>query len=118
MESTVLHPHIAAAYRVLETGEPILHAEALLLADLPGELALDLAALANKVKNRYGSGPEALHTCSIMNAKSGVCGENCAFAPSQSTIGRTLKSMIWLMKSRCLLRHGTVSPQGFPILEL
>ena len=79
MESTVLHPHIAAAYRVLETGEPILHAEALLLADLPGELALDLAALANKVKNRYGSGPEALHTCSIMNAKSGVCGENCRF---------------------------------------
>ncbi|MBZ4220101.1 MAG: biotin synthase BioB [Chlorobium sp.] len=79
MESTVLHPHIAAAYRVLETGEPISHAEALLLADLPGELALDLAALANKVKNRYGSGPEALHACSIMNAKSGVCGENCRF---------------------------------------
>jgi len=59
MESTVIHPQIVAAYRVLETGEPISHAEALLLANLPGELALDLAALANKVKNRYSS--ESLH---------------------------------------------------------
>ncbi len=79
MESTMLNPLIAAAYCVLETGEPITHAEALLLADLPGELALDLASLANKVKNRYGSDKEALHACSIMNAKSGVCGENCRF---------------------------------------
>ena len=77
MESTVIHPQIVAAYRVLETGEPISQAEALLLADLPGELALDLAALANKVKNRYSA--ESLHACSIMNAKSGVCGENCRF---------------------------------------
>jgi biotin synthase len=79
MDQPTLHPQIAAAYRVLETGEPISHAEALLLAELPGELALDLASLANKVKNRYGSGPETLHACSIMNAKSGVCGENCRF---------------------------------------
>ena len=79
MQSTALHPQIAAAYRVLETGEPISHDEALLLADLPGELALDLASLANKVKNRYGTGPESLHACSIMNAKSGVCGEICRF---------------------------------------
>ena len=75
----MLHPSIAAAYRVLETGEPLTHREALLLADLPGELALDLASLANKVKNRYASDNEALHACSIMNAKSGVCGENCRF---------------------------------------
>ena len=33
MQSTALHPQIAAAYRVLETGEPISHDEALLLAD-------------------------------------------------------------------------------------
>ena len=79
MDTKTLHPQITAAYRVLETGEPISRAEAALLADLPGELALDLAALANKVKNRYASGTESLHACSIMNAKSGVCGENCKF---------------------------------------
>ena len=79
MDTTTIHPQIAAAYRVLETGEPISRNEAVLLADLPGELALDLAALANKVKNRYSNGSESLHACSIMNAKSGVCGENCKF---------------------------------------
>jgi biotin synthase len=79
MEQKTLHPQIAAAYRVLETGQPITYTEALQLAELPGEAAIDLASLANKVKNRYGSGPEALHACSIMNAKSGVCGENCRF---------------------------------------
>ncbi|MEI7787419.1 MAG: biotin synthase BioB [Chlorobiaceae bacterium] len=79
MDTTTIHPQIAAAYRVLETGEPISRNEAVLLADLPGELALDLAALANKVKNRYSTGSESLHACSIMNAKSGVCGENCKF---------------------------------------
>ena len=77
--TTTLHPQIEAAYRVLETGEPISRAQAVFLADLPGEFALDLAALANKVKNRYSSGEESIHACSIMNAKSGVCGENCKF---------------------------------------
>ena len=79
MDQKMLHPAIAAAYRVLETGEPIGHAEALLLAALPGELSLDLLSLANKVKNRYADSTELLHACSIMNAKSGVCGENCRF---------------------------------------
>ncbi len=79
MEQTTLHPAIAAAYKVLESGEPLTQAEALLLAELPGELSLDLLSLANKVKNRYADSSELLHACSIMNAKSGVCGENCRF---------------------------------------
>lgn len=79
MHQIMLHPSVASAYSVLETGEPVSYADALLLAALPGELALDLASLANKVKNRYAGGMETLHACSIMNAKSGVCGENCRF---------------------------------------
>ncbi len=76
-----LHPALAAAYRVLETGEPIVKEDALLLSRLPGEHVLDLASLANKVRNRYGAAAETgeLHACSIMNAKSGICGENCRF---------------------------------------
>jgi biotin synthase len=76
-----LHPSIAAAYRVLETGEPIRREDARQLSRLPGDQVLDLASLANKVKNRYASGTfsASLHACSIMNAKSGVCSENCRF---------------------------------------
>jgi biotin synthase len=76
-----LHPSIAAAYRVLETGEPLRREEADLLSRIPGEDVLDLASLANKVKNRYAASPDSgeVHACSIMNAKSGVCAENCRF---------------------------------------
>ncbi|TCD48141.1 biotin synthase BioB [Chlorobium sp. N1] len=77
MDTTTLHPAVAAAYRVLETGEPIGREAALALCSLEGGHALDIASLANKVRNRYGGG--GVHACSIMNAKSGVCGENCRF---------------------------------------
>ena len=77
MDTKTLHPAVAAAYRVLETGEPISREEALLLAGLPGELSLDLASLANKVRTRWAE--SGIHACSIMNAKSGVCSENCRF---------------------------------------
>ncbi|MEI6848261.1 MAG: biotin synthase BioB [Chlorobiaceae bacterium] len=79
MTQKTFHPYIEQAYQVLETGKPISQAEAFQLADLPGELVLDLASLAHKVKNRYALGAGALYACSIMNAKSGVCGENCRF---------------------------------------
>ncbi|MEI8032436.1 MAG: biotin synthase BioB [Chlorobiaceae bacterium] len=79
MHPEPLHPDITAAYRVLETGEPISRELAERLAVLSGELALDLASLANKVKNRHAEGTRSLYACSIMNAKSGVCAENCRF---------------------------------------
>jgi len=82
----LLHPLVAAAYRVLETGEPIRKEDAELLSQLPGEHVLDLASLANKVKNRYAVPSETggMHACSIMNAKSGVCAENCRFCAQSS----------------------------------
>jgi biotin synthase len=74
-----IHTLLSAACRVLETGEPISRDDALRLAELPGEFVLDLASAANRVKNRYASGTGTMHACSIMNAKSGVCAENCRF---------------------------------------
>ncbi len=74
-----IHTLLSPAYRVLETGEPISREDAQRLAELPGEFVLDLASAANRVKNRYASETGTMHACSIMNAKSGVCAENCRF---------------------------------------
>lgn len=72
----MLHSAIQEAYSVLENGLPIDKQLARELAGIPGEDVLDLVSLANKVKNRYTHG---IHSCSIVNAKSGVCQENCRF---------------------------------------
>ncbi|MBN1928061.1 MAG: biotin synthase BioB [Chlorobiaceae bacterium] len=78
--STRLHPDIEKAYRVLDTGEPVPFELASALGRLAGSEVLDLVSLANKVRSRYAPGEgDGVHACSIMNAKSGVCGENCRF---------------------------------------
>jgi len=79
MISPRLHPDIEQAYTTLETGMPISMELASALGTLPDGDILDLVSLANKVKNRYGMNHGAVHACSIMNAKSGLCGENCRF---------------------------------------
>ncbi len=79
MTSSVIHQAVIDAYRVLDTGEPLDRETALRLAALPGDAVLDLASLAHKVRLRYADETASLHACSIMNAKSGECSENCRF---------------------------------------
>ncbi len=75
-----INASIKNAYRVLENGEPLPYGIAAELAALPGEDVPDLLSLANKVRNRYASDfEEGIHSCSIVNAKSGTCAENCRF---------------------------------------
>lgn len=74
-----LHPDIEKAYGVLDTGEPLSLELASALGRLPDSEVLDLVSLANRVKARHAANHGAIHACSIMNAKSGVCGENCRF---------------------------------------
>ena len=71
-----IHPSIENAYRVLE-GETLDRGELLALArEIHGEDLLDLISLANKVRKKFAP---AWGRCSIVNAKSGKCGENCRF---------------------------------------
>ena len=71
-----LHPLIEDAYRVLE-GKELSRDELLALAgEIHGEDLLDLISLANKVRRKFA--PQ-WSRCSIVNARSGRCGEDCRF---------------------------------------
>lgn len=72
----MLNLAIQSAYRMLETGKPLSRDLAGELAHLTGSDVLDLMSLANKVRIAFGTG---FHACSIVNAKSGACSENCRF---------------------------------------
>ncbi len=61
----------------VETGEPVSKETALEILNLPSERLPLAMGLANELKLKY-FGPET-HLCSIMNARSGACSEDCAF---------------------------------------
>ncbi len=70
------NPIIVNASKVLN-GEVLTRAEALEIAEqINGDDLLDLISLANKVRKKFA--PDIV-PCSILNAKSGVCAQNCRF---------------------------------------
>ncbi len=71
----MLHESILSAYKVLEGAELDRETAAALLR-LKGPDLLDLISLANKVRLRFAAEP---HLCSIVNAKSGACPEDCRY---------------------------------------
>lgn len=71
-----LHPCIERAYRVLEGGELSRDEAVELLEKVEGPDILDLVSLANKVRVKFA---EPTGRCSIINAKSGKCAQNCRF---------------------------------------
>ncbi len=71
----MLNPLIENAYKVLD-GEKLSKAEAVELSKINGADIMDLLSLANKVRLKYAGD---FFTCSILNAKSGVCSQNCRF---------------------------------------
>jgi biotin synthase len=75
---------ILNAYKILD-GETLTKEEAYELITLEGSDILDLLSLANKVKNKFA---KKGHFCSILNAKSGACSENCKYC-AQSRESKT-----------------------------
>jgi len=70
-----IHKTIENAYKVLD-GKELGYNEILDIVNLPGDAVLDLISLAHKVTKKF-AGPN--HVCTIMNAKSGKCSQNCKF---------------------------------------
>ena len=68
-------PAVEKSYCVLD-GEPLTEALAMELTELKGNDILDIVSLANKVRDKFAAKSEP---CSIINAKSGVCSQNCKF---------------------------------------
>lgn len=105
----MIHPAITKASKILDTGEAVYRDTAMELASLQGEDALDLVSLANKVRNRF-SGP--MQACSIVNAKSGMCAENCRFCAQSLHHDATVQRYKLLGEDETLARARAAFQQG------
>ena len=76
----MIHPFIEKAYQILDN-KPITKDLALKLLKIKNEDILDLVSLANKVKNKFSKDE---HICSIINAKSGMCSQDCSYCAQSS----------------------------------
>lgn len=56
--------------------------QALALLSIPDDRVMDLAAVADRVRKRFGS--DRIDLCSIINARSGLCPEDCKFCAQSS----------------------------------
>lgn len=110
--SSRLHPDIERAYGVLDTGTPVDFDLASALGRLPNSEVLDLVSLANKVRNRYAPGEGAVHACSIINAKSGHCGENCSFCAQSNHNSATIDAYGLVDDEKVLDSARTAYDQG------
>jgi biotin synthase len=77
---------IRMATRIIQKNEAISREQALELAAADPEQTLDLIACAGKIRRHFTPGP--VFKCAIVNAKSGLCSEDCAFC-AQSAHHRT-----------------------------
>lgn len=75
-------------------GTPITSAEAYGLVELSDDVLWDLMALADKVRRQQKG--NRVHTCTILNGKSGKCSEDCGFC-SQSISASTDAPVYGLM---------------------
>jgi biotin synthase len=72
----MLHPLISNLSRLVLDGTPLTEEQGRLLADLNDEHTTELLFAAKAITKAHGHAP---FTCSITNAKSGTCSEDCRF---------------------------------------
>ena len=104
-----IHPLIRSAYSVLD-GHPISRETALAIAEtIHGADLLDLISLANKVRVKFAP---PLQSCSIINAKSGRCRENCRFCAQSAAYGTGIETYPILVPEAVLEAAGKVYAEG------
>ena len=103
-----ISPDVAAAYKVLD-GKTLSEAEAMALTELSGNDILDLVSLANKVRDKFA--PKIV-PCSIINAKSGVCSQNCKFCAQSGHHRTEIESYPLLDTEKIVGSARTVYEQG------
>ena len=108
MKNNFLHTDIIKAYSVLEN-EPLSRQAALALAELEGQDILDLVSLANKVKNKFCKDK---HICTILNAKSGQCSENCRFCAQSAHHNAKIDEYELLDANEIVKRAATAAENG------
>jgi len=108
----MIHPLIENAYKVL-SGEELTRAEALALAaEIQGPDILDLVSLANKVREKFAP---AFHSCSIINAKSGKCAQNCRFCAQSAHHSTAIETYPLLSPEETLAAAEKVWAQGIRV---
>ena len=109
MNQDIIHPLIRKAYSVLD-GQPISRADALSIAEkVHGADLLDLISLANKVRLKFAP---AVHSCSIINAKSGKCRENCRFCAQSAAYDTGIETYPVLAPEVVLKAAGKAYEEG------
>lgn len=99
-----INKSIEKAYSVLD-GKELSYDLSLELMNIKGIDIPDLLSLANKVTAKYA---QKEHICSIMNAKSGKCSEDCKFC-AQSSFYQTGIDTFGLVSAEEMLKEATIA---------
>lgn len=109
MKKDIIHPLIRSAYAVLD-GQPLSRETALAIAEqIHGADLLDLISLANKVRLKFAP---PVQSCSIVNAKSGRCRENCRFCAQSASYGTGIDTYPILAPEAVLEAAGKAYAEG------
>lgn len=90
-------------------GVPVTRSDALFLASLSGRGVFDLFASANRIRDAYRG--DRIDVCSIINAKSGACSEDCAYC-AQSSAGSAAVEIYPLLDKSVVIGKAREAREG------